>query len=90
MQEAVNNAAKYSRAEMVSISLCKKEDCIELIIRDNGKGFDLDAVLTKKHAERGLGLTSMRERTDLSGGIFALESAPGAGTLVRAHWPLTS
>jgi signal transduction histidine kinase len=39
-------------------------------------------------SERGLGLDSMRERTELSGGTFIIESTPGKGTTVRASWPV--
>jgi PAS domain S-box-containing protein len=80
-QEAMNNIAKYSRATVVNLSL-QKEGGIELVIRDNGQGFSLDT--TKK----GLGLSTMRERAELSGGSFDLESAMGKGTLIRVWWTI--
>ena len=82
MQEAMNNIAKHSKADRVRLSLRKIEDRIELSIEDNGVGFDLE------NYRKGLGLTSMRERTELSGGSFAIESTPGKGTVIKASWPI--
>ncbi len=82
IQEALNNTAKHSKADLVRLSLGKKEDKIELNIEDNGMGFDLE------NYRKGLGLTSMRERTELSGGSFEIESTPGKGTTIKAHWPI--
>jgi signal transduction histidine kinase len=87
-QEAMNNIAKHSKADLVRLSLRKNDDRVELILQDNGRGFDLDKMLASEGARRGLGLTSMRERTELSGGSFAVESAEGKGTVIRASWPL--
>jgi PAS domain S-box-containing protein len=86
-QEGINNSAKHSRADLVRLSLRKLEGRLELVLKDNGQGFDLKKVLGSESTKRGLGLTSMRERTDLSGGSFAIESAEGKGTIVRASWP---
>jgi PAS domain S-box-containing protein len=87
-QEAMNNVAKHSQANLVRLSLTKKENDIELVIRDNGMGFDLEEVLSPERSNRGLGLASMRERIELSGGTFALDSTVGKGTTIRASWPL--
>jgi len=89
LQEALNNAAKHSKARRVSLSLGKNEGRIELIIQDNGQGFDLEEKPSvESTARRGLGLTSMRERTELSGGVFRIESTKGKGTTLTASWPL--
>jgi len=80
-QEAMNNIAKHSKATVVTFSLREENDRIGLTIHDNGQGFDLDTVT------RGLGLSTMRERAELSGGTFDLESATGKGTLIRVSWP---
>jgi signal transduction histidine kinase len=61
-----------------------------LEIKDNGTGFDVEEVLTRERSGRGLGLESMRERTELSGGSFRIESAAGKGTTIRASWPSES
>ena len=81
----MNNAAKYSRAERVKLSFMKTDHSIELTIEDNGVGFDLKSVLSGENDGRGLGMTSMRERTELSGGVFSIESAPGAGTFISGR-----
>lgn len=86
-QEAFNNTAKYSNAEYVNLSLLGGNGEIELMIEDNGDGFDLHEILAKRDSGRGgLGLTSMKERTELSGGVFFIESTPGEGTIIRASW----
>ncbi|MDY6838193.1 MAG: PAS domain S-box protein [Thermodesulfobacteriota bacterium] len=88
LQEALSNAAKHGKGNTVLVSLQQVKGHIELAIKDSGQGFDVDQALSTKSLKRGFGLTSMRERTELSGGSFFLESAPGAGTLVRASWPM--
>ena len=87
-QEGMNNIAKHSKADLVHLSLRKMDGRIELVLEDNGQGFDLKKVLGSESTKRGLGLTSMRERTELSGGSFAIESAEGKGTTIRASWPI--
>jgi PAS domain S-box-containing protein len=85
-QEALNNIAKHSQADSVRLSLKKAADRIELTIQDNGKGFDPEITLATDRPRKGLGLTSMRERAELSGGTFAVESTPGKGTIIKASW----
>jgi PAS domain S-box-containing protein len=87
-QEALNNIAKHSKANLVRLSIGKKGDNIELTIQDNGMGFNLEEILAQEWPQRGLGLTSMRERAELSGGSFAIESTIGKGTTIKAAWPL--
>ena len=87
-QEGMNNIAKHAKASLVHLSLRKRDGRIELALKDNGQGFDLKKVLTSESTKRGLGLTSMRERTELSGGSFAIESGEGKGTTIHASWPL--
>jgi PAS domain S-box-containing protein len=88
IQEAVNNAAKYSQADLVGQSLRKQDGQMELVIRDNGRGFDLGEAFYPKRARKGLGLTSIKERVELSGGYFFIESTEGKGTVIRAVWPV--
>jgi PAS domain S-box-containing protein len=87
-QEAMNNIAKHSQADLIHLSLRRMENEIELVIKDNGMGFDLEEILSPERSKRGLGLSSMRERTELSGGAFTIETTPGKGTTIRASWPL--
>jgi PAS domain S-box-containing protein len=88
MQEALNNIAKHSKADLIRLSLIKTEGKIELIIEDNGMGFDLEGLISMESSKRGFGLSSMRERTELSGGSLVIESTSGKGTVIRAQWPL--
>jgi PAS domain S-box-containing protein len=87
-QEALNNIAKHSKADLIHLSLRKREDRVEWVVKDNGIGFDLEEILSSERSERGLGLNSMRERTELSGGSFEIETTLGAGTMIRVSWPL--
>jgi len=86
-QEAFNNIAKHSKAKVTTLFL-RKTDRIELVIGDDGQGFNLGEKLSPKNHNRGLGLTSMRERAELTGGSFAIESIQGSGTSIRVSWPL--
>jgi len=87
MQEALSNVAKHSKADLVRLSLLKKSGRIELAIRDNGQCFDLEDRLLADGFRRGIGISSMKERIEVSGGSFAIESVEGIGTTVRASWP---
>ena len=89
LQEALNNISKHSKTTLVNLSLQKKEGAIEFIIQDKGQGFNLNAVLSQKNYEKGLGLSGMKERTHLSGGSFWIESTKGIGTTIRASWPVS-
>jgi PAS domain S-box-containing protein len=82
VQEAFNNISKHSEADLVRLSLGRTNDRIELVITDDGVGFD------PKNVQKGLGMTSMSERTKFSGGQFFLESTPGKQTTVKAIWSL--
>ncbi|MEI9476312.1 MAG: PAS domain-containing sensor histidine kinase [Deltaproteobacteria bacterium] len=86
IQEALNNIAKHSRADRVHLSLSKLDGKIELAIKDNGVGFVLEDALSIESPKRGFGLSGMRERVELSGGAFWIESRKGSGTTVRASW----
>lgn len=79
VQEALNNIHKHAAAERVEVSIESRDDLIVLIVGDDGKGFDIkDANLHSK----GIGLIGMKERAELMGGTFEVESAPGEGTTV--------
>jgi PAS domain S-box-containing protein len=88
LQEAVNNVAKHSKADLVRVFLKRRNGKLELVVEDNGQGFDVEHVSLVRSPQKGFGLTSMKERTELSGGAFAIESTPGVGTVVRASWPV--
>jgi signal transduction histidine kinase len=86
-QEALNNAAKHSRASRVEVILERRPDCVLLILEDNGVGF---AETEGGKARQGYGLVGMRERATLVGANLEIESTPGKGTtiLVRIAVPL--
>ncbi len=87
MQEALNNVAKHSHANFVQLKLKKNESHLNLIIQDNGRGFNLDKAMALKTSRRGFGLASMRERAELTGATFKIDAAPGEGTTIRIVWP---
>jgi signal transduction histidine kinase len=88
-QEALNNISKHSKATEVELTLSKKRDSLVLIIRDNGRGFDLRDVLTTEGRRNKLGLESMKERVEMSGGSFTILSGKAKGTTIRAIWPFS-
>ena len=87
IQEAMNNAAKYSGVKEISLSLSFENGSIVLCVSDVGKGFDRASAGSKGRGS-GFGLTSMRERAELSGGKFEIDSSPGAGTTITACWEI--
>ncbi len=86
LQEALNNVAKHAKGDLVHVSIRGTGGKIELAIEDNGVGFDLEHVHFMNNSRGGFGLTTMKERTGLSGGSFSIESNKGVGTIVRASW----
>ncbi|UCB48618.1 MAG: PAS domain S-box protein [Deltaproteobacteria bacterium] len=88
LQEALNNVAKHSKAKLAHVSLRGKNGNIELLIKDEGQGFDVEEQRSEKSLSAGFGLTNMKERTELSGGSFWVESSKDRGTTIRALWPV--
>jgi signal transduction histidine kinase len=86
LQEALNNVANHSRADLVQLKLEKSGNRINLKIQDNGLGFDLAKTISLKPSQRGFGLASMRERAELSGADFEIVSSAGKGTVIRVGW----
>jgi signal transduction histidine kinase len=87
-QEALNNVARHSKANRVLVSLRKRQNSVELLIKDNGKGVKIADSPSRSNLSTGFGLSSMKERAELSGGTFRLDSGPRMGTSIRASWPL--
>jgi PAS domain S-box-containing protein len=85
LQEALNNVSKHSQAKTVKVSLRKRESGIQLIIEDDGAGFDVDDARTPG-LRKGIGLSSMKERAYLSGGSISIQSQKGRGTALIASW----
>jgi signal transduction histidine kinase len=88
-EEAVNNAGKHAEAEHVWLRLKSEDDLFILEIEDDGVGFNVGAV-DRDYAQRGsLGMVNMRERAELINGLLHIESAEGAGTLIKVVVPET-
>jgi len=86
-QEALNNVGKHSKATLASVNLSRKGKEIVLSVKDNGIGFALGG--KRQPAGRGIGLGSMRERSELLGGSLELNSKPGAGTILTVRIPIS-
>lgn len=87
VQEALNNIAKHARATAAWIILRRTVNSIDLILEDNGIGFNPEEALHTACARGSIGIISLKERTELSGGYFVVRSRPGGSTSVRAIWP---
>jgi PAS domain S-box-containing protein len=85
LQEALQNAVKYSGVRNFQVVLKCASREVELSVSDSGSGFDLDEVMSGA----GLGLTSMKERMKLVDGQLSIESKPGMGTTIYARVPLS-
>jgi signal transduction histidine kinase len=88
-QATLTNIAQHAQATRVNVSIRKLPGGIRMEIKDDGKGFQVERVLFAKRHKR-LGLLGMRERVEMVGGSFAVESAPGKGTAVRAQIPFSN
>ena len=87
LQEAMDNVGRYSKADLVHLSSRKIDGKIEWLVQNNGQGFDLKEVVHSEGSKQRFGLVSMRERTELAGGSFSVDSTEGRGTTIRASWP---
>jgi signal transduction histidine kinase len=88
LRDALANIATHSKADLIHLSLLKKNKRIELTIQDNGKRFDVGDALKKETERETLGLLSLRERVKLSGGAFRIRSAIGKGTTIHTSWQI--
>jgi signal transduction histidine kinase len=86
-QEALANVGKHAAASRVGVTLSYMEDVVTLDVRDDGMGFDLDALPEEPPDGSGFGLTGMRQRVSRVAGQLEIESAPGEGTAVSATVP---
>jgi signal transduction histidine kinase len=88
-QEALTNVARHAQASRAEVSIHKLGDCICMKIKDDGKSFQVGRTLLTRKAKR-LGLVGMRERVEMVGGSFNVESTSGKGTTIRAQIPFTN
>ncbi len=89
VEEAINNARKHGKGAPIHVTLLQQDSTLIASVRDDGPGFDLNAV-NSNYSERGsLGMVNMRDRARLIDGQLSVESAPGRGTRVSIRVPLT-
>ncbi len=88
VQEAVTNVLRHARASRIEVSLTHDSSWLEVSVRDDGRGFDVESALERGAGGHHLGLLGIRERVESLGGTVDLRSAPGVGTSVRVRVPL--
>lgn len=84
VQESLTNISKYANASSVQITLRHENGLIGLTVTDDGNGLT-PALLPTMQTASGLGLKTMRERTEMIGGTFRLDSLPGKGATVSVQ-----
>jgi signal transduction histidine kinase len=89
VQETFNNAAKHSQASNLLLNISKSGDYLDLFIKDNGKGFDVEKTISKGYESTGMGLEGMIERVRLSGGHIEIRSQRGQGTTVKIRFHIS-
>ncbi|RAJ12501.1 sensor histidine kinase [Arenibacter echinorum] len=92
VQEAVNNAIKYSEANFILVTINFNDNVLSVVIDDDGKGFD-DSILgkvPKNTSEGGMGLFFMKERMNYINGRLFINSIPGKGTRVTINYKTDS
>ncbi|PRR74426.1 Signal transduction histidine-protein kinase/phosphatase DegS [Moorella humiferrea] len=88
-QEAVTNIIKYASARQVAVELHFFQDEIKLQVKDDGCGFDMEAVMNPRNARRPLGILGMKERARLLGGDLEVRTAAGQGTEINVTLPVS-
>ena len=88
-QEALTNVARHAKATQVELCIEKISDAVSMQIKDNGRAFSVQRTLLAKKNHR-LGLLGMRERVEMVGGRFTVESAPGHGTTIEVQVPFSN
>ena len=88
VQEALTNIAKYARAKVIDLTLCRQGEEVTLIIQDDGVGFDVLSARQRAQGGASIGLLGMEERVRLAGGSLVISSAPGEGTRLELRFLL--
>ena len=84
-QEAITNARKHSGVKRVLVKLENSINGLNLLIKDEGRGFDVEGVMNSK--KESYGIIGMKERAELFGGKIQIISKPGEGTKVIVEVP---
>jgi signal transduction histidine kinase len=84
VQESLTNVLRHAAASTVSLVLEQHDGMLQVIIEDDGRGFDVEAVA----AQRRLGLPGIAERLVVLGGTLSIDSSPGAGTTLYIRIPV--
>jgi signal transduction histidine kinase len=87
-QIALTNVVRHAQAKQVRVEVCQQNGHVNLVVRDDGIGFDVPAALDRASRGDTLGLVSLQERAQLAGGEVEILSTPGQGTEIRARFPL--
>jgi signal transduction histidine kinase len=87
-QESLNNIVKHAKANNVVLNLKLIDGNLDLTIKDDGEGFDMEELKAMGSKRSGIGLLGMRERVAAIGGRLFLDSTPGKGTTIQAKIPL--
>ena len=87
-QEALTNVARYAQAKNISVILERQPSQLNLIVEDDGIGFDVQEILNKEPNSGNLGILGMQERVSLLGGTFVIESEADKGTAIFVRIPL--
>ena len=88
LQEALKNVEKHAHARQVTVHLTKQSDIVQLVVMDDGKGFDPGHFPARRKGKDGLGLLSMRERANYVGGTLKVTSVRRVGTEIKVRIPL--
>ena len=87
-QESLTNISKHAEARHVSLAIERGESEVNLVVEDNGKGFDTREVAARYSMEKGLGLAAMGERARMLEGSLEISSRKGEGTKVTVIIPI--
>ena len=88
VQEALTNILKHAQAKHVNVVVECQQNNVQVMVEDDGKGFDTENLSFKATTEGRLGVVGMKERAAVVEGTFEIESTPGAGTTVFVRIPL--
>jgi signal transduction histidine kinase len=84
----VTNVIRHSKARRADVVVRRRDERLELIVSDEGRGFDVGDTMERAARGKALGLLGMQERVGMLGGVVAIESSPGKGTVIRASMPV--